>query len=70
VVIGSLMMQSTLTSISPEKCLNLDTQMVVVPQTQIDAKFIMLASRMRMEVTQILVPFIDYVVNLIPKRFT
>ncbi len=44
--------------------------MVVVPQTQIDAKFIMLASRMRMEVTQILVPFIDYVVNLIPKRFT
>jgi hypothetical protein len=29
--------------------------MFVVPQTQIDAKLIVLASRMRMEVTQMLV---------------
>lgn len=63
-------MQSTLTLIWHEKSLNLETQMLVVPQTQIDAKLIMLASRMRMEVTQMLVPFIDYVMNLIPRRFT
>jgi hypothetical protein len=57
VVIGSLtmllQMQSTLTSILLEKGLNLETQMIVVPQIQIHAKLIMLAIRMRMEVTQI-----------------
>jgi hypothetical protein len=32
--------------------------MIVLPQTQIDAKLIMLASMMRMEVTQMLAPFL------------
>ncbi len=72
VVIGSLtmllQMQSTLTSILLEKGLNLETQMIVVPQIQIHAKLIMLAIRMRMEVTQMLAPFLDCVHELNPKK--
>jgi len=42
--------------------------MIVVPQIQIDAKLIMLASRMGMEVAQMLAPFLDCVHELDPKK--
>jgi hypothetical protein len=42
--------------------------MIVVPQIQIDAKLIMLTIRMRMEVTQMLAPFLDCVHELNPKK--
>jgi len=42
--------------------------MIDVPQIQIDAKLIMLAIRMRMEVTQMLAPFLDCVHELNPKK--
>jgi hypothetical protein len=43
---------------------------VRIPQIQLEAKLLMLASIMRMEVTQVLVPCLAYVCEFVRRRFT